>query len=103
MRRDMKPSLLGPRETWFPCLPAYQQDRSQSLTQSPRAFWSAGGRPERLIKDSGILWDNGLHFPRKRGFRFYCACLSLLRCNLFMIHSNSLEGGYAATLVVIYS
>ena len=42
----------------------------QSRTQSPRAFWSAGERPERL-------WNNGLHFPRKRGFRSFCACLSL--------------------------
>ena len=33
---------------------------SQSRTQSPRAFWPAGERPERL-------WDNRLHFPRKRG------------------------------------
>ena len=42
----------------------------QSRAQSPRAFWSAGERQERL-------WDNGLHFPGKRGFRCYCACLSL--------------------------
>ena len=45
---------------------------SQSRTQSPRAFWPAGERPERL-------WDNRLHFPRKRGFRSYCACLSFKR------------------------
>ena len=44
---------------------------SQSRTQSPRAFWSEGERPERLW-DNG---NNGLHFPRKRGFRLYCACL----------------------------
>ena len=43
---------------------------SQSRTQSPRASWSAGERPERL-------WDNRLHFPRKRGFRSYYVCLSL--------------------------
>ena len=42
----------------------------QSRTQSPRASWSAGERPERL-------WDNRLHFPRKRGFRSYYVCLSL--------------------------
>ena len=45
-------------------------DRSQSRTQSPRAFWPAGERPERL-------WDNRLHFPRKRGFRSYDVWLSL--------------------------
>ena len=45
-------------------------EKTQSRTQSPRAFWSAGERPERL-------WDNGLHFPRKRGFRSYSTCLSL--------------------------
>ena len=43
---------------------------SQSRTQSPRAFWPAGERPERL-------WDNRLHFPRKRGFRSYDVWLSL--------------------------
>ena len=32
----------------------------QACTQSPRTFWSAGERPERL-------WNNGPHFPRKRG------------------------------------
>ena len=32
---------------------------NQSRTQSPRAFWSAGERSERL-------WDNGLHFPQSR-------------------------------------
>ena len=42
----------------------------QSRTQSPRAFWPAGERPERL-------WDNRLHFPRKRGFRSYDVWLSL--------------------------
>ena len=42
----------------------------QSRTQSPRASWSAGERPERL-------WDNRFHFPRKRGFRSYYVCLSL--------------------------
>ena len=42
----------------------------QSRPQSPRAFWPAGERPERL-------WDNRLHFPRKRGFRSYYVCLSL--------------------------
>ena len=46
----------------------------QSRTQSPRAFWPAGERPERLIER---LWDNRLHFPRKRGFRSYYVCLSL--------------------------
>ena len=44
--------------------------RAQSRTQSPRASRSAGERPE-------ILWDNRLHFPRKRGFRSYDICLSL--------------------------
>ena len=48
---------------------------TQSRTQSPRAFWSVVERLEGLW-DNG-LWDNGLHFPRKRGFRSYCACLSL--------------------------
>ena len=43
---------------------------NQSGTQSPRAFWPAGERPERL-------WDNRLHFPRKRGFRSYDVWLSL--------------------------
>ena len=43
---------------------------SQSRTQSSRAFWPAGERPERL-------WDNRLHFPRKRGFRSYDVWLSL--------------------------
>ena len=43
---------------------------TQSRTQSPRAFWPAGERPERL-------WDNRLHFPRKRGFRSYDVWLSL--------------------------
>ena len=43
---------------------------SQSRTQSPRAFWPAGERPDRL-------WDNRLHFPRKRGFRSYDVWLSL--------------------------
>ena len=42
----------------------------QSRTQSPRASWPAGERPERL-------WDNRLHFPRKRGFRSYDVWLSL--------------------------
>ena len=42
----------------------------KSRTQSPRASWSAGERPERL-------WDNRLHFPRKRGFRSYDVWLSL--------------------------
>ena len=42
----------------------------QSRTQSPRAFWPAGERPERL-------WDNRLHFPRKSGFRSYYVCLTL--------------------------
>ena len=42
----------------------------QSRTQSARAFWPAGERPERL-------WDNRLHFPRKRGFRSDYVCLSL--------------------------
>ena len=42
----------------------------QSRTQSPRAFWPAGEHPERL-------WDNRLHFPRKRGFRSYDVWLSL--------------------------
>ena len=42
----------------------------QSRTQSPRAFWPEGERPERL-------WDNRLHFPRKGGFRSYYVCLSL--------------------------
>ena len=42
----------------------------QSRTQSPRAFWQAVERPERL-------WDNRLHFPRKRGFRSYDVWLSL--------------------------
>ena len=32
----------------------------QSRTQSPQAFWSAGGRQERL-------WNNGISYPRKRG------------------------------------
>ena len=45
-------------------------DCDQSRTQSPRAFWPAGERPERL-------WDNRLHFPRKRGFRSYDVWLSL--------------------------
>ena len=40
----------------------------QSRTQSPLAFLSAGERQ-----------DNGLHFPRKRGFRSSCAYLSLNR------------------------
>ena len=38
--------------------------------QSPRAFWPADERPERL-------WDNRLHFPIKRGFRSYDVWLSL--------------------------
>ena len=42
----------------------------QSRTQSSRAFWPAGERPERL-------WDNRLHFPRKRGFRSHEVWLSL--------------------------
>ena len=45
-------------------------------TQSSRASWSAGERPDRL-------WDNRLHFPRKRGFRSYCACLSLIIQSMF--------------------
>ena len=44
--------------------------QAQSRTQSPRAFWPSGERPERL-------WDNRLHFPRKRGFRSYYVGLSL--------------------------
>ncbi|XP_068757927.1 E3 ubiquitin-protein ligase TRIM71-like [Montipora capricornis] len=43
---------------------------TQSRSQSPRAFWSAGALVERL-------WDTGLHF-RECGFRSYCACLSLI-------------------------
>ena len=46
------------------------KEKVQSRTQSPRAFWPAGERPERL-------WDNRLHFPRKRGFRSYDVWLSL--------------------------
>ena len=34
----------------------------QSRTQSPLAFWSAGGRHQRL-------WDNGIFYPRKRQSR----------------------------------
>ena len=47
-----------------------KNEKWQSRTQSPRASWSAGERPERL-------WDNRLHFPRKRGFRSDYVCLSL--------------------------
>ena len=47
-----------------------RREAGQSRTQSPRAFWPAGERPERL-------WDNRLHFPRKRGFRSYDVWLSL--------------------------
>ena len=55
---------VGSREKWR------QRLTSQSRTQSPRAFWPAGERPERL-------WDDRLHFPRKRGFRSYDVWLSL--------------------------
>ena len=59
---------------------------SQSRTQSPRAFWPAGERPERL-------WDNRLHFPRKRGFRSYYVCLSLTG-NRKEKTVNSRNGGF---------
>ena len=43
---------------------------SQSRTQSPQAFWSAGRRQERL-------WDNGISYPRKRGIPVFVRMLKI--------------------------
>ena len=43
---------------------------TQSRTQSPQAFWSAGRRQERL-------WDNGISYPRKSGIPVFVRMLKI--------------------------
>ena len=48
----------------------YEIVATQSRTQSPQAFWSAGRRQERL-------WDNGISYPRKRGIPVFVRMLKI--------------------------
>ena len=51
-------TVLGPsRDAHNVCAVEKELPLPQSRTQSPQAFWSAGGRRERL-------WDNGILLPQ---------------------------------------